>query len=281
MIEKRSKIEYIRRKMYEVIFGTNTPAGKRFDVILLWFIFLSVIIAAVESMFPYRSPYLVYFRWAEWIITIAFTVEYACRIFSFPRPKKYIFSFFGIIDLLAILPSYISLFFVGTYYIIVIRSLRLLRVFRILKLTRFVDEGTNIVDSLKRSLKKIILFSYFIVILAVILGSLMYMVESGTNHSFSNIPKSIYWAIVTITTVGYGDITPTTFLGQLIAVIVMLLGYSIIAVPTGIISAEVVRAYRSSPKIQCPGCGNTDNDSDAVYCKVCGSQLKEKTAREE
>ncbi|MEG1999360.1 MAG: ion transporter, partial [Bacteroidales bacterium] len=196
-MKERNKIETLRHDMYEVIFGTDTPAGKLFDIILLWFILLSVLLA-------------------EWIITGAFTVEYLCRIFSSPKPKKYIFSFFGVIDLLAILPSYISLIFAGTYYIIVIRSLRLLRVFRILKLTRFMDEGTNIIDSIKRSLKKIILFSYFIIILAVILGSLMYMVESGTNHSFSNIPKSIYWAIVTITTVGYGDITPITYLGQLI-----------------------------------------------------------------
>ncbi|MEG1643022.1 MAG: ion transporter [Bacteroidales bacterium] len=279
-MKERNKIETLRHDMYEVIFGTDTPAGKLFDIILLWFILLSVLLATIESLFPYTSRYSPYFRLAEWIITGAFTVEYLCRIFSSPKPKKYIFSFFGVIDLLAILPSYISLIFAGTYYIIVIRSLRLLRVFRILKLTRFMDEGTNIIDSIKRSLKKIILFSYFIIILAVILGSLMYMVESGTNHSFSNIPKSIYWAIVTITTVGYGDITPITYLGQLIAVIVMLLGYAIIAVPAGIVSGEVVKSYKEHSKKVCSKCGNTDNDSKAAYCKSCGTQLRREQTTE-
>ncbi|MEG1573844.1 MAG: ion transporter [Bacteroidales bacterium] len=279
-MKERNKIETLRHDMYEVIFGTDTPAGKLFDIILLWFILLSVLLATIESLFPYTSRYSPYFRLAEWIITGAFTVEYLCRIFSSPKPKKYIFSFFGVIDLLAILPSYISLIFAGTYYIIVIRSLRLLRVFRILKLTRFMDEGTNIIDSIKRSLKKIILFSYFIIILAVILGSLMYMVESGTNQSFSNIPKSIYWAIVTITTVGYGDITPITYLGQLIAVIVMLLGYAIIAVPAGIVSGEVVKSYKEHSKKVCSKCGNTDNDSKAAYCKSCGTQLRREQTTE-
>ncbi|WP_455498684.1 ion transporter [Coprobacter sp.] len=265
----------LKKRLYSIIFKTDTEDGKRFDVILLNVILLSVILAAIESVVAFNDQYALPFRICEWIITVLFTIEYAARIYCSPNRKKYIFSFYGIIDLLSILPSFVGILYNSTHYLIVIRALRLLRVFRIFKLTHFLKEGSHLVDSLHRSLKKIMIFTYFIMILVTILGALMYLVEGSVNPSFSNIPKSIYWAVVTITTVGYGDITPITFTGQLISVIVMLLGYSILAVPTGIISSELIKPLRKK-NISCPNCGEDKHELDAGYCKNCGTQLPRK-----
>lgn len=262
----------LKEKLYSIIFKTDTKEGRDFDIILLNVILLSVVLAAIESVVSFNVRYALPFRICEWIITILFTIEYATRIYCSPNKKKYIFSFYGIIDLLSILPFFIGILYSSTHYLIVIRSLRLLRIFRILKLTHFLKEGNYLVDSLRRSIKKILIFTYFIVILVTILGALMYLVEGGVNPSFSNIPKSIYWAVVTITTVGYGDITPITFMGQTISVIVMLLGYSILAVPTGIISSEMIKPIRKKNVI-CPECGENRHEIDAMYCKNCGTIL--------
>ena len=262
----------IKEKLYSIIFKTDTIAGRKFDIILLNVILLSIILAAIESVVDFNIRYALPFRICEWIITVLFTIEYAARIYCSPNRKRYIFSFYGIIDLLSILPFFISIVYSSTHYLIVIRALRLLRIFRILKLTHFLKEGNYLVDSLRRSVKKIMIFTYFIVILVTILGALMYLVEGGVNPLFSNIPKSIYWAVVTITTVGYGDITPITFWGQTISVIVMLLGYSILAVPTGIISSELIKPMRKKNTV-CPNCGESKHDIDASYCKNCGTSL--------
>ena len=272
MIMDLQKRKELKKKLYTIIFKTDTEEGKRFDIILLNVILLSVILEAIESVVAFNARYALPFRICEWIITILFTIEYATRIYCSPNRKKYIFSVYGIIDLLSILPFFIGILYSSTHYLIVIRALRLLRIFRILKLTHFLKEGNHLVDSLRRSVKKIMIFTYFIMILVTILGALMYLVEGSVNPSFSNIPKSIYWAVVTITTVGYGDITPITFLGQTISVIVMLLGYSILAVPTGIISSELIKPLRKK-NITCPNCGENKHEADASYCKNCGTFL--------
>ncbi|MCP9610896.1 ion transporter [Coprobacter tertius] len=261
----------LKKILYTVIFKTDTPAGKNFDIALLVTIVFSVLLAMLESVRSLQN-FRNLFRILEWIITVLFTIEYVLRIYCSPNKRKYIFSFYGIIDLLAILPSFLGILFSTTRYLSIVRSLRLLRIFRIFKLSHFVKESDHLADSLKRSFSKILLFSYFIIIMVTILGSIMYMVEGNVNPSFSNIPESIYWAIVTITTVGYGDITPITFTGQLISSMVMLLGYSIIAVPSGIFTAEMIRPLRKK-NIICDNCGNKEHDKDAKYCKQCGASL--------
>lgn len=263
----------LREKLYIVIFGTDTPAGKRFDVILLIVILFSVFMAIIESVPYVRLRFQKIIKIIEWSITAAFTIEYILRIYCSPNRKKYIFSFYGIIDLLAILPSFISVFIKGTHYLTIIRSLRLLRIFRIFKLTQFLNESSFLAYSLKTGLHKILVFMYFVIIMVIILGSLMYVIEGNVNPSFSDIPKSIYWAVVTITTVGYGDITPITVPGQLLATTVMLLGYAIIAVPTGILSTEMIKNHRKSFHRSCPFCENKIHDKDAAYCKICGTPL--------
>lgn len=264
--------EELKKKLYVIIFKSDTKEGKLFDVILLIVIVFSVILSMLESVVVYDKTYLIPFRIGEWIITILFTIEYILRIYCVPDKKKYIFSFYGIIDFLSILPAFVSILFSSTRYFSIVRVLRLLRVFRILKLSRYVKEGNHLAESIKRSAKKILLFSYFIIILVTILGTVMYVVESKVNAGFANIPESVYWAVVTLTTVGYGDITPITFLGQLIATVIMLLGYSIIAVPTGIVSSEMIRGHRMQD-MTCPECGNREHSKDALYCHHCGARL--------
>lgn len=267
------KLHRWKKKLYLIIFRTNTPAGKAFDIALLVLILFSVLMASLESISTFSHHFAVAIKAAEWFITGCFTLEYILRIYSAPNRKRYLFSFYGIIDFLSILPSYLGLFINRTQYFVVIRSLRLLRIFRILQLTRFIDESVFLARAVQRSLDKILVFMHFIFILVIILGSLMYVVEGGVNPSFSNIPQSIYWAIVTITTVGYGDITPITLTGQMISAVVMLLGYAIIAVPTGIVTSEIIfRKRKKSPTI-CSQCGNDDNESDALFCKKCGAIL--------
>ncbi len=262
-----------RQRIYIIIFGSNTKAGKLFDILLLIFILLSVLTVMLDSVPALHRNWQYWFIRAEWFFTVLFTLEYLLRIYSSPDKRGYIFSFYGIIDLLSILPTYLSLFFIGYKYLMVIRIIRLLRVFRILKLVQFLGASKVLMQSLKASRFKIFVFLEVVLTLVVILGSMMYLIE-GPENGFDSIPRSIYWAIVTLTTVGYGDIAPQTIGGQALASLVMILGYAIIAVPTGIITVELTR-QRSNTRIACTSCGNIDNDEDAQYCKQCGSQLEE------
>lgn len=263
-----------RDKLYEIIFHSDTKAGKDFDVILLITIVLSVLIVMLDSVDELHTRYTQIFIYAEWIFTILFTLEYFTRIIISRKPLDYVKSFYGIIDLLSILPTYLSLVIAGSHYLLVIRILRMLRIFRILKLSRYLRASQVLQISLRQSKYKIIVFLEVVIATVVIMGSFMYLIE-GPEHGFNSIPKSIYWAIVTLTTVGFGDITPQTILGQFFASIIMILGYSIIAVPTGIISAEMLRAERpgKSKVCRCPSCDHKSHDSDAVYCKFCGTEL--------
>ncbi len=266
----------LREKLHEIIFEADTPAGKWFDVFLLIAILISVLVVMLESTPSYGRRYGELFYMLEWILTVFFTLEYLLRIYSVYKPRHYIFSFYGIIDLLSILPTYLSLVLAGSNSLLVIRSLRLLRVFRIFKMVGFLKQARLITASLKRSLPKILVFLSFVLVLTVIIGSLMYLIEGPVNPGFDSIPHSMYWAIVTLTTVGYGDITPLTSLGQFLSAIVMLIGYAIIAVPTGIVSADIVHSNYEAHKIStqaCPHCGAEGHTSDAVYCKFCGEKL--------
>ena len=261
-----------RYKLHEVIFEADTPAGKTFDVLLLLFIVLSVIAVLLDSVASIHNKYGDILLMAEWIFTILFTLEYILRIISANRPSVYIFSFYGIIDLLAILPTYLSLVLAGSQYLLVIRILRLLRVFRVLKLARYVGASRVLAVALRNSRHKIIVFLEVVLTLVVIMGSLMYLIE-GEAHGFSSIPRSIYWAIVTLTTVGYGDIAPETVAGQFLASIIMIIGYAIIAVPTGIISMEMAKVAHTNTQV-CKNCHCSEHDDDAKYCKTCGELLK-------
>jgi voltage-gated potassium channel len=265
----------IRADLHEIIFESDTYAGKMFDITLLVLIVLSVLAVIMESVEILDRSYHEVFFITEWILTILFTIEYALRIWVVRRPRTYIFSFFGIIDLLAILPTYLSLLMSGTQYLLTIRILRLLRVFRILKLTRYIHETTHLYDALVASRRKIGIFVSTVLLLVVILGSLMYLVEGGQGSGFDSIPRSMYWAIVTLTTVGYGDITPASPLGQFISAFIMILGYGIIAVPTGIVTAELaIKASGSKTNTQvCRNCNFDRHENDASFCKNCGFTL--------
>jgi len=264
-----------RDKIFVIIFGTDTRAGRTFDIVLLWMIILSVSIVVLESVTSLRQSFHSIFMSAEWIFTLLFTLEYALRIYSSPRPLKYMTSFYGIVDLLAILPTYLGLFFDQYTFLLTIRALRLLRLFRVFKLARYLKEAAILIRALQQSKHKIVVFFGAVLTLVLILGSLLYLVE-GEENGFTSIPQSVYWAIVTITTVGYGDIAPATVLGKILASIAMLTGYSIIAVPTGIISVEIGKAVRSGRGAQtglCKNCGHDRHDEDANFCKICGDKL--------
>ncbi len=266
----------LRAKVYDVIFEADTPAGKTFDVILLILIIISIVIVMLDSVKPINEEYGNILIALDWVITILFTIEYAVRLWSVTKPRAYATSFFGIIDLLAILPVYLSLFFAGSHALVTVRALRLLRVFRIFKLGRYLVESETIVRALRASRRKIIVFLGAVLMIVVIMGSLMYVVESETNAGFDSIPRSMYWAIVTLTTVGYGDITPATEIGQFISAMLMILGYSIIAVPTGIVSSELTKVDLTSKGLRhtaCPGCGRQGHDPDAHFCFHCGTEL--------
>ena len=263
-----------RRRLFIVIFGTDTPAGRRFDIALLWAIMLSILTVMLESVDFIRHEYGNWLRLAEWVFTIVFTIEYLARIISIRKPWYYITSFYGIIDFVSIIPTYLSLFLVGGQYLLVIRGLRLLRVFRVLKLSRYMGEASTLSSALKASRHKIAVFLWAVFTIVMIMGTIMYLVEGGEN-GFTSIPKSIYWAIVTLTTVGYGDIAPQTPLGQVLASVIMILGYSIIAVPTGIVTAELTQAKITNRLIQdCEKCGFDNHAPDALYCKKCGTLLE-------
>lgn len=261
-------------KMHEVIFEADTPSGKLFDVTLLWAILLSVIAVLLETVETIATHHRDLLVIAEWIFTILFTIEYVLRILSVGKPWKYITSFMGVVDLLSILPTYISLVVAGPQYLLVIRTIRLIRVFRILKLTRYVSEAQALKQALKDSAAKITVFIGGVIILVLIMGTLMYIIE-GPEHGFTSIPTSMYWTVVTITTVGYGDIAPSTTLGQTLASLIMLLGYGIIAVPTGIVTGQYLRRKSHSDynTQACPQCSKEGHDADAKHCKYCGSIL--------
>lgn len=264
-----------KQKLFTIIFEADTKAGRIFDLALLFFILLSLAIVMLESMKSVNDIYGRELFTLEWIVTILFTIEYVLRLISVERPVKYMTSFYGIIDLLSILPTYLSLLIPGSHFLLAIRALRLMRVFRILKLSQFVREGTTIVLAMKASARRISIFLSFVVLLSIILGALIYVVESGVNEKYSSIPQSVYWAIVTITTVGYGDISPITPVGKLIASFIMLLGYAIIAVPTGIVTVELSRSARrdETNTTACPNCSAYGHDPDAKFCKYCGHSL--------
>lgn len=269
-----------RRYLHEIIFEAETKAGKMFDVALLLLILCSVIVVMLETVPSYHLKYGELFAILEWAFTIVFLIEYCLRIYCVYDAKRYIFSFYGIIDLLSILPAFASLFLAGSRSLMIIRGLRLLRVFRIFKLAQFLTQGQIIIDSLKASRAKISVFMIFILIVVSIFGSLMYLIEGQANSGFDSIPRSIYWAIVTLTTVGYGDISPATPLGQLVASVIMIAGYSILAVPTGIITSEVLSRSNAlkldigeNHTVACPTCMLEGHLSDAKFCRRCGSKL--------
>lgn len=266
--------ETTRQYLYRVIFGTNTPAGKAFDLVLIYSIFISVGVVILESLQGVAAQYQSYFYGIEWFFTILFTLEYGLRIYCAPNRWRYIRSFYGIIDLLAILPTYIALFIGDVNYLIVIRLLRVLRIFRVLKLVRYLEEANLLMRAIVASHRKILVFFGTVLILAIVFGSLMFVVE-GPEHGFTSIPTSVYWTIVTITTVGYGDITPHTTIGKFIASLAMLTGYSIIAVPTGILTAELNQELmRDRLRLHCPSCAATGHEREASYCRLCGHDLQ-------
>ncbi|UKB78239.1 ion transporter [Chryseobacterium sp. MEBOG07] len=260
-----------KRFLYRIIYRSDTRLGKLFDIILLSLILASTAIIMMESVPKLDKRFHYTFLILEWVISIFFTIEYSMRITVIKNKRNYIFSFFGIIDFLALVPFFLSFFFPITKYFLIFRMLRMLRVFRIFNLLDFMNDGYLIVRALKNSSRKIYIFLLFLIIFSVIVGSLMFMVEGG-RQGFETIPQSIYWAVVTVTTVGYGDVSPITPLGKFFAVILMLAGYSIIAVPTGIVTAEM-RNKRQNLEVICDRCGNDDIDDDARYCKKCGKKL--------
>jgi len=270
-------------KLHEIIYEADTPAGKLFDVILLVTILASIVLVMLESIKSIDSRYHAFLNISEWVITILFTIEYILRIITVKKPLKYITSFYGIIDLLSTIPKYLSLIFAGTHALVALRALRLLRIFRVLKLARYLGASKNLTVALKASRAKIFVFLFAVLIIAVIIGTIMHLVE-GEENGFDNIPKSIYWCIVTLTTVGFGDIAPQTPLGQFIASLVMILGYGIIAVPTGIVSAEysaqgkVKEEPKKDNKVHvntqcCVNCLNDKHQDGAEFCYKCGCKL--------
>ena len=262
-----------QKKLFEIIFESDTSRGKLFDVYLLCAIAASTAAVMLESIESVRMVYESVFRHAEWLFTAAFTAEYIVRLAIVKKPLRYAGSFLGVVDFLAVLPAYLSLLVLNTTYLRVIRAIRLLRIFRVFKLGHYITEGNLIVQALKAARPKITVFLGGVGVLVLIMGTIMYMIE-GAASGFTSIPRSIYWAIVTITTVGYGDISPVTVPGQILASVIMVMGYSIIAVPTGLVTAEIGR-LRSIPskKRVCPGCKSGTHDSDAVFCKICGFAL--------
>lgn len=259
-----------RKKLFEIIFEADTQSGKIFDVALLIIILLSVLIVVLESVPAIRNNHAGLLIALELVFTAIFTLEYLLRIFVTDKPVKYIFSFFGVIDLLAILPAFLAVFITGAHSLIIIRTFRLIRVFRILKVSRYIKAAQNLSQALVASKAKIGVFLFAVMIIVIFLGAIMYLVE-GEKNGFTSIPKSIYYTIVTLTTVGFGDITPQTTLGQIISSVVMIMGYAIIAVPTGIISVEIARNAQNTQV--CPECMKTGHDENAKHCKYCGGEL--------
>jgi voltage-gated potassium channel len=268
-----SKLDRLRNWLHEIIFEADTAGGKLFDVLLILSIIASVILVMLDSVAEINAAHGPLLYAGEWFFTLLFTLEYFLRLFSIGRPLSYATSFFGLVDLLAILPTYLSILFPGTQFLLVIRILRVLRIFRVLKLVPYVGEGRMLMQALRASRRKITVFLFTVLTLVIIFGSLMYLIEEASD-GFTSIPRCIYWAVVTLTTVGYGDISPQTNLGQLVAAFIMIIGYGIIAVPTGIVTVELSHAFSKRLTTQaCPQCSAEGHDSDARNCKYCGALL--------
>ena len=273
-MNKNDKKTSWKERIHEIIYEADTKEGKLFDVILLIAIIASIVLVMLESVESFDNKYHNFLNISEWVITILFSIEYILRVISIKKPFKYIFSFYGIIDLLSTIPKYVSFILVGSHNLAALRALRLLRVFRILKLARYIGASNKLLLALKASRAKIAVFLFFVVIVCVILGTIMYMIE-GEENGFTSIPTSVYWAIVTLTTVGFGDIAPQTALGQLISSAIMILGYSIIAIPTGIVSSEMTKKNNDvdTNTQTCPNCLKEDHKDKAGFCYNCGSTL--------
>lgn len=275
---KHKNQQSFKLRLAEIIFGVDTPAGRTFDLTLIWLIVASVAIMMVDTLTGLDQETRWLLQLAEWVFTLIFTAEYALRVYVAPNRWAYVRSFYGLVDLLSILPTYLGLFFGDLNYLLTIRLLRVLRIFRILKLVRYLSEANILLRSMMMARRKILVFFSSVLVLTTVFGSLMYVVE-GPENGFTSIPKSIYWAIVSITTVGYGDITPHTPIGQLLAALVMLTGYSIIAIPTGIVTAELVQEARRSHTLrQCQVCNRYGHEPDANYCCYCGQALNQSAA---
>ncbi len=265
--------QQLRQELYRIIFGTDTKAGQRFDMFLIYAILISILAVILDTVDSLSHEFSSIFFIIEWLFTGMFTVEYLVRIFCSPNRRKYLFSFYGFVDLVSIIPSYLGLIVTGAQYLLIIRLVRVLRIFRVLKLVRYLSEADVLMRSIVQSRRKVFVFFSIVLVLSTLFGCLMYVVE-GPGNGFSSIPKSIYWTIVTITTVGYGDITPHTVLGQLISTLAMLTGYSIIAIPTGIITAELANEMQRVKSVYpCPNCVKAGHDMDAAHCKWCGASL--------
>ncbi|WP_456269634.1 ion transporter [Kushneria sp. AK178] len=266
----------LRDRIFQIIFESDTPAAKGFDIALIIMILASVIIILLDSVVSLQARYGDIFMAAEWVFTVIFTIEYVLRLYCLDRPVRYARSTYGIIDLLSLLPSWLSLIFPGTQALLVIRVLRIMRLFRVLRLMDFVGEGHLLLEALERSRQKILMFLMTVMSLVIVFGALVYLIEP-VEAGFTSIPRAIYWAIVTLTTVGYGDIAPITPPGQFVSAMMMILGYSILAVPTGVFSAEVMRSIRRNHYSDeaCPGCGHEGHERDAHYCRFCGTGLEE------
>jgi voltage-gated potassium channel len=264
----------LQRRIYEIIFEADTPLGKLFDVTLLIVILASVLAVSLDSVEAIHRDYHDELIIVEWFFTALFSIEFILRLLSVRRPFGYVFSFYGIVDLLAILPSFVSLLLPGTQHLLVIRILRLLRIFRVLKLGRYVSESQQLVSAIRNSRAKIFVFLFSVLTLVVVIGAAMYLIE-GPKNGFTSIPRAMYWAIVTLTTVGYGDITPQTVLGQLLSSMLMIMGYGIIAIPTGIVTAELTSVTRSGPVTTrtCPSCLSEGHRAVSHYCSDCGEAL--------
>lgn len=261
-----------RKHLYIIIFESDTKAGKAFDVLLILCILLSVFVVMLESVKSLQTQYSMVFLSLEWFFTVLFTVEYILRLMCAPKPFRYAFSFFGLVDVLSIMPTYLDIFFPGSHYLLTIRILRVLRIFRVLKLIQYIHEINFLKSSLYESRRKILVFMFAVLTVMIVLGSLMYLIE-GEENGFSNIPVSIYWAIVTMSTVGYGDIAPNTVLGKILASISILIGYAIIAVPTGIVTARMIQSTQEASGKTCSYCGAKIPIQDAVYCHKCGQKI--------
>jgi voltage-gated potassium channel len=271
---RSSRYGKLRRHLHEVIFGADTPAGKGFDVVLIVSIVLSVVVVMLDSVVAIRAAHSELLTTLEWLFTILFTMEYLLRLWIIGQTSRYAFSFYGAIDFLAVAPTYLSLMLPGSHYLVVIRALRLLRIFRVLKLAKYLGEANTLLGALRASKRKIAVFMFAVLMIVTICGSGMYVIEGG-EHGFTSIPRSIYWAIVTLTTVGYGDISPQTEIGQAVAAIIMILGYGIIAVPTGIVTAELTNpAYRNVSVRACQTCGTENHRTEALFCFSCGQELE-------
>jgi voltage-gated potassium channel len=264
-----------KQHLYDIIFEADTRAGKAFDVVLLILILASIVTVMLESVGTIRADHGGTLTAVEWIFTGLFTIEYLLRLYCVRRPMRYALSFFGVVDILAILPTYLSLVFGGAHSLVVIRALRLLRVFRVFKLARFLGEASQLSRAIRSSIPKLTIFLVAVVTVVVIIGTSMYLVEGQTNPGFENIPISVYWAIVTVTTVGFGDSVPVTPLGRALASLLMVIGFAMLAVPTGIMTAEIVHARTAAiPTTQvCPDCLQEGHETDAVHCKFCGTKL--------